>query len=96
MAGQRADGKKLIGAYASRGLRDAVDEWLRVHPRKTQTAFILEAIVEKLKLEKIPIDENEVFGDGRRRKPIHKSSLRPRRATGRLAASAGKPDDHAP
>jgi len=71
MSGKRAVGKKLIGAQASAELWAGVDLWLSRNPRKTVTDFVLAACLEKLKQEKILIDEDAALQDQRRRKIVY-------------------------
>ena len=67
--GDRAAGKKLIGAQATAELRAAVDEWLRRNRGKSVTDFVLEACMEKLDREKISYDRATAVFDGRHRQP---------------------------
>lgn len=67
--GERLKGKKLIGAQASPELWAAVDEWLVRNPNSSVTDFLLDACMEKLTAEDIPVDEAAVLRDGRTRMP---------------------------
>jgi hypothetical protein len=69
MANQRATGKRMIGAQASPELWDAIDQWLRKNPVKTRTDFLIDACLEKLDANGIPIDTVAVLKDRRGRLP---------------------------
>lgn len=74
MANARHPGKKLIGAQASPELWRAVDQWLKQHAPATVTDFVIQACLEKLKGENIPVDALEVLRDRRARKPVRYTS----------------------
>jgi hypothetical protein len=67
MPNQRAPGKKLIGAQATPALWAAIDQWLEGHPLNSVTDFVLNACIEKLKREGVPISLVDALADARRR-----------------------------
>jgi len=99
MANQRAPGKKLIGAQASAELRQAVDAWLVEHPSRTVSDFVLEACLEKLRREGIPVAE-DALRDYRGRRPDATAvrlartgtSSKPASVAARLLKKAAAPD----
>ena len=66
---KRAAGKKLIGFQASEELRGAIDDWLKVHPGRSVTDFLLSACIDKLKTEGIDFNLDQALVDGRFRRP---------------------------
>jgi hypothetical protein len=74
MSGQRAEGKKLIGAQASAELWRGVDDWLSKNPGKTVTDFVLAALLEKLAREGVSVDSVLALRDKRGRMPAVISS----------------------
>ena len=68
--GERLKGKRLIGAQASPELWEAVDRWLVQHPGQSVTDFLIDACLEKLEGEHIPVDRAAVLRDGRMRVPL--------------------------
>ena len=70
MQGQRAEGKKMIGAHVSAELWRGVDLWLQRNVGKTVTDFVVAACVEKLDQSGIEINEEAVLRDHRGRVPV--------------------------
>lgn len=70
MSNQRKAGKTLLGAHLSGELWSAIEVWLDRHPGAYQTDFLIEAVILKLKQEKIAFDEYlaRARGAPRRRK----------------------------
>jgi hypothetical protein len=79
----------MVGAWFSAALREGIDEWLSRHPGTSQSAFLLDACIEKLKREGIPINESEAKIDRRTRlNRAYASSKLPSAETEAIAAAA--------
>jgi len=62
-------GKTNIGAWVGPKIQAGIDLWLSKNPRLSQSDFLIEACVEKLRRLGIEISDEDAFFDGRVRKP---------------------------
>ena len=74
MPDQRDKNKKFIGSWLPLGLAAGIETWLRRHPKKDRTDFLIEASLSRLEQDGIIVSMPEEVSKGRPRKEIPKSA----------------------